>query len=846
MPRIGRSRPVSAYRPLVDGVAPSGTQYSADASATATATLTADATVTRIADASTTATATLTADATRATLAAASTTATATLTAAATRATSANAAATATAELTAAATRSTGADASTTATATLTAAAARATSADASITATATLTAAATIGIPPMAASITATATLTASASVTSLIGASTTATATLTAAASRATTAGATTTATATLTAGATRASLIAAETAVATATLTASASLQGPAPGYIIRRGQSPLMIVRDGVEAIAVYRGSRIIWDGTRPVIVGIPTAQATAFMPAPSTITGASAAIPPMMAIASMPEPAAIVNARVVIPVATATASMPAPSTVIPADTHVPVMSATASMPTPGVLITDTAIGQAPTMYATASMPAPTAVVNAGVTMPPMIATAFMPAPTGGIQTNIVIPPMTATASMPAPTPATGATTAIPPALASAFMLPPTVVAGANIIIPPMMATATMPAPTMTTTVVISDNFNRPSLGADWVTIGQTPVISAQRAQGGTTGASNATTAYAARHVTPLTQANQKVTCWVAKPAGTRGYAQGGGGFLRSTADGQNRAEIYATISGTTHTIGIKSYTAGTATVRASSTAYKLDMLPDSGTLQLCPTGLVLRAVGNVYTVWLNNSPTTISWTDSGNVVSQSNRHWGFVTYTTESSTGAATYSMAIARIDAEDYFPSTPVWETYEWMQPGWGTKTNGFGYYTGSSTTFHNAVDITTGGTTGRPIYAPADGIVLLAGGPSVMGSAYGNGASIWHEGDICTDYAHMVNPPPLVAGQVVTRGQVIGNVGSTGNSSEPHLHFAVRRGSYPFNGSAGAGTDDKWLMDTQFPYEDPEAFLRQVGVTINWAVNPG
>jgi murein DD-endopeptidase MepM/ murein hydrolase activator NlpD len=628
----------------------------------------------------------------------------------------------------------------------------------------------------------------------------------------------------------------------------MTTTENIQGLANGHIIRRGQSPLMIVRDGIEAIAVYRGSRIIWDGTRPVIVGIPTAQATAHMPAPTTITGASAAIPPMMAAASMPEPTAIVDARVVISAATATASMPAPSTVIPADTHVPVMSATASMPTPGVLITDTAIGQAPTMYATASMPAPTAVVNAGVTIPPMTATAFMPAPTGGIQTNIVIPPMTATATMPAPTPATGTTTVIPPALASAFMLPPTVVAGANIVIPPMTATATMPAPTMTTTVAISDTLNRSDgpLGPDWVTIGQAPVISAQRAQGGTTGASNSTTAYAARHVTPLTQADQKVTAWVAKPAGTQAYAQGGGGFLRSTADGQNRAEVYATISGTTHTIGIKSYVGGTGTVRASSTAYKLDMLPVSGQLRLCPSGLVLRAVGNVYTVWLNNSPTTISWTDVGNIVSQANRHWGFVTYTTESIAGAATYSMAIARIDAEDYFPTTPVWETYEWMQPGWGTKTNGWGYYTGSSTTFHNGIDLTTGGTTGRPIYAPADGIVLLAGGPSVVGSAYGNGASIWHEGDICTDYAHMVNPPPLVAGQVVTRGQVIGNVGSTGNSSEPHLHFAVRRGSYPFNGSAGAGTDDKWLMDTQFPYEDPEAFLRQVGVTINWAVNPG
>jgi murein DD-endopeptidase MepM/ murein hydrolase activator NlpD len=685
------------------------------------------------------------------------------------------------------------------------------------------------VGIPPMAASTVTTADLSASASVTAHGAATTTTTAALTATATRTISAAATTTVTAALVAAASRTAGIAAE-ATTTAMLTASASLQGLANGHIIRRGQSPLMIIRNGVPAIAVYYGSRLIWDCTRPVIVRIPTAQGTAFMPAPSIITGASAAIPPMMAAASMPEPTAIVNARVVIPVMSATASMPTPTVVIPADTHIPVMSATASMPTPGVLITDTAIGQAPVMTATAFMPAPTAVVNAGVAVPPMTATAFMPAPTAGIQTSVVIPPMTATASMPTPTPATGATTVIPPALASAFMLPPTVAAGANIIIPPMTATGTMPAPTIATTMSIEDDFLRagPALGANWTTIGFAPVISGScKVQGGTNGPSSTTTIYAAYHNTPLTTASQEVSVVASWPSPFANWNQTGqvGGFLRSDTSG-NR--VFFGGSGSTAFIGtVIGVTRTTRLTVTHSQANGVSIINNSR--------VGCRAVGNVYELILDGIPSGFTWTDSGNLVSQGNRHFGIEVRNTENGSGTASYGFGIFSVRAHDYDGTNELLPFGTWVQPSYGNRASysGFGPYVGGAiTNIHVGVDVVN--AIGTPIYAACAGTVDIAGTLPTTFQNGGTGVRINHGNDITTEYMHM-NSVSVSAGATVTAGQQIGTMGNTGDTTGTHLHFQVLRTTL------GRANDypprPNWI--------NPERWLAYNGVTLNWPTDP-
>jgi murein DD-endopeptidase MepM/ murein hydrolase activator NlpD len=49
------------------------------------------------------------------------------------------------------------------------------------------------------------------------------------------------------------------------------------------------------------------------------------------------------------------------------------------------------------------------------------------------------------------------------------------------------------------------------------------------------------------------------------------------------------------------------------------------------------------------------------------------------------------------------------------------------------------------------------------------------------------------------HHNGYVTIYGHQVRHPPVKVGQYVTRGQVIGYVGSTGRSTGPHVHFIIR-----------------------------------------------
>jgi murein DD-endopeptidase MepM/ murein hydrolase activator NlpD len=97
------------------------------------------------------------------------------------------------------------------------------------------------------------------------------------------------------------------------------------------------------------------------------------------------------------------------------------------------------------------------------------------------------------------------------------------------------------------------------------------------------------------------------------------------------------------------------------------------------------------------------------------------------------------------------------------------------------------------------SARMHAGVDIP--GPTGTPIYATADGIISHAG----RQGGYGNMIEVNHGKGIATRYGHLSRV--LVADNTrVTRGQLIGLMGSTGRSTGPHLHYEVRIDGHAVN----------------------------------------
>ncbi|MGY1804874.1 peptidoglycan DD-metalloendopeptidase family protein [Blastococcus sp. SYSU D00922] len=90
--------------------------------------------------------------------------------------------------------------------------------------------------------------------------------------------------------------------------------------------------------------------------------------------------------------------------------------------------------------------------------------------------------------------------------------------------------------------------------------------------------------------------------------------------------------------------------------------------------------------------------------------------------------------------------------------------------------------------------TLHAGVDIAA--PIGTPVFTPADGIVLQAG----PASGFGLAVAVQHGDGTITLYGH-VNQMFVSAGQVVTAGQQIAEVGNRGQSTGPHLHFEVHTG---------------------------------------------
>jgi murein DD-endopeptidase MepM/ murein hydrolase activator NlpD len=107
-----------------------------------------------------------------------------------------------------------------------------------------------------------------------------------------------------------------------------------------------------------------------------------------------------------------------------------------------------------------------------------------------------------------------------------------------------------------------------------------------------------------------------------------------------------------------------------------------------------------------------------------------------------------------------------------------------------------GYITDGFGMrrnpFNGEGREVHEGLDIAV--DFGTPVAATADGLVIYA----APHAGYGNLVIVYHSNGITSRYGHL-SRISVEAGQRVKRGDQVGNVGSTGRSTGPHVHYEIR-----------------------------------------------
>ncbi len=121
--------------------------------------------------------------------------------------------------------------------------------------------------------------------------------------------------------------------------------------------------------------------------------------------------------------------------------------------------------------------------------------------------------------------------------------------------------------------------------------------------------------------------------------------------------------------------------------------------------------------------------------------------------------------------------------------------SLPVSLALAYISSGYGYRRDPF---TGRRR-LHEGIDIA--GPRGTPVYATADGVVRSAG----YVSGLGHRVAIQHKGGYRTVYGHL-NRVMVKRGQAVSRHEQIGEIGSSGRSTAPHLHYAVTKDRRPHN----------------------------------------
>lgn len=135
---------------------------------------------------------------------------------------------------------------------------------------------------------------------------------------------------------------------------------------------------------------------------------------------------------------------------------------------------------------------------------------------------------------------------------------------------------------------------------------------------------------------------------------------------------------------------------------------------------------------------------------------------------------------------------------LARINAARQVNADSDGWSQKFIWPAKGRISGRFGsqrIYAGEPGSYHSGIDIATG-TSGTPFVAPADGVVVLA--TETPFSLEGYLLIIDHGMGLNSAFLHN-SKIAVREGEAVKRGQYIGNIGSTGSATGPHLHWSLK-----------------------------------------------
>ncbi len=156
-------------------------------------------------------------------------------------------------------------------------------------------------------------------------------------------------------------------------------------------------------------------------------------------------------------------------------------------------------------------------------------------------------------------------------------------------------------------------------------------------------------------------------------------------------------------------------------------------------------------------------------------------------------------WDEATYYLKNNLGTLPPSIATPPTTPVNADGSQLIWPAHGVnIAQGFGPSPFPFEPAYGGYPHFHTGIDLS--GPMGTPILAAADGVVAAADASTV---GYGNHVIIAHAGGLLTLYGHL-EAMLVKPGDAVKAGQVIGLLGSTGNSTGPHCHFELRVNGVP------------------------------------------